>query len=83
MTGRPNLALAFLCPSLLGKVNGFDVYTLVHEFTHALGFVDFLWSQVREWTDIDHDDGPRYENSMVELLHSWWHSSASFKQPHS
>ena len=47
-TGRPNLAVAYVCPTLLGKVNGMDVYTLVHELTHALGFVDFLWDQVRE-----------------------------------
>jgi len=40
------LALAYACPNMLGQVNGFDAYTWMHEFTHGLGFVDYLWEQI-------------------------------------
>ena len=31
---------------MLGRVNGFVVNTWMHEFTHGLGFVNFLWEHI-------------------------------------
>ena len=28
------------------QVHSFDDYTWIHELTHSLGFVDFLWQQI-------------------------------------
>ena len=56
------LAIAYVCPSMLDAVNGLDVYAWVHELTHALGFVDFLWSQVGVLSDtpgVSRADGMR------------------------